>query len=234
VPDIATVTHTHVTDELGVETDSQPLHWLWTLASGAGLFVAVLAGVVLLPIGRPSVPVMTASASPVGVEAANVADDTASTEQTQVTQDQHAAVPMPAVNPQRPSRRWTAREPSNTATPRSLASPNAPVDAAPLPEPGLSDAQEAAPGSAAARHEEATLRTAARNQEPGLVRINSRPWAQVFVDGKPRGTTPQMGLAVNPGHHTVQLVNTQMGMSKTFPLDIQSGEIVTKVVNLIE
>jgi hypothetical protein len=237
VPAIATVTHT--TEDLGVETDSQALHWLWTLASGVGLFVAVLAGVVLLPIGRPSVAVTTTS--PVNLlAAANVAHDTASTEQTQVTPDresnaQQAAVPAPAMKPQRQARRSAAREPSNTDLLAATPNANSAVGAAPLPEPALSDADETAPSSAATRHQEAAAaHTAARNQEPGLLRINSRPWAQVFVDGKPRGTTPQMGLAVNPGHHTVQLVNTPMGMSKTFPLDIQAGEIVTKVVNLIE
>jgi hypothetical protein len=226
VPDIDVSTHT--TDELRVATSSQPLHWPWTLAFGAGLFVAVLAGLVMLPLGTPSVPAGTGSVeSPVSQRtAANVASDTPSTEQTQVTPDdestaRQAAVPTPVIH-RRVARRSVVR-----ATPNLQPA----VDAAPLPQPSESEAQETAPSSAAARRQEAA---AARNQEPGMLRINSRPWAQVFVDGKPRGTTPQMGMAVNPGHHTVQLVNTPMGMSKTFPLDIQSAEIVTKVVNLIE
>ena len=70
--------------------------------------------------------------------------------------------------------------------------------------------------------------------EPGLLRINSRPWAEIFVDGRSRGSTPNLGMPLQPGIHTVKLVNSTMGMSKSFDLKIRSGTIVTKVLNLGE
>jgi hypothetical protein len=158
-----------------------------------------------------------------------------------------AAVPTPAAKAASNKHRERADQPA-AATPHAVSAADAarrpPVSAADAarrpPETPTAQARTAAPRTAAVhpnmepRVEPNATESVGSKHEPGLLRINSRPWAQVFIDGKPRGATPQMGLPVNPGHHTVQLVNTPMGMSKTFPLDIRSGEIVTKVVNLIE
>jgi hypothetical protein len=67
-----------------------------------------------------------------------------------------------------------------------------------------------------------------------MLRLNSRPWSQVFVDGKLVGNTPQMGLPLSPGNHSVRLVNAQMGLTKTFSVSVKGGQMVTKVVNLVE
>jgi hypothetical protein len=66
------------------------------------------------------------------------------------------------------------------------------------------------------------------------LRVNSRPWSQVFVDGNLVGNTPQMGLALKAGRHTVKLVNASMGISKTIKVNLEPGQTLTKVVNLIE
>jgi hypothetical protein len=68
----------------------------------------------------------------------------------------------------------------------------------------------------------------------GMLRLNSRPWSQVFVDGRLVGNTPQMGLPLSNGNHSVRLVNAQMGLTKTFSVQIKTGQMVTKVVNLVE
>lgn len=68
----------------------------------------------------------------------------------------------------------------------------------------------------------------------GVLRVNSRPWAQVFVDGRMVGNTPQMGIQLSAGKHTIKLVNPQMGLKKTFSITTKAGQTETKVLNLIE
>jgi serine/threonine-protein kinase len=62
--------------------------------------------------------------------------------------------------------------------------------------------------------------------------LNSRPWSQVSVDGKPVGNTPQMGLRLSAGTHQISLVNPQMGMSKKFKVEVQADQIVTRIETL--
>ena len=66
----------------------------------------------------------------------------------------------------------------------------------------------------------------------GKLRINTRPWSQVYVDGKLIGNTPQMGIPLTPGRHRVMLVNSQFGIQKTVSVDIPAGETVTKILTL--
>jgi hypothetical protein len=68
----------------------------------------------------------------------------------------------------------------------------------------------------------------------GILRINSRPWSQVYVDGRIVGNTPQMNIPLAPGSHKIKLVNPQLGMSKNVKVRIQSGETTTKIVELME
>lgn len=68
----------------------------------------------------------------------------------------------------------------------------------------------------------------------GVLRINSRPWSTVTVDGKRVGNTPLLNLKLSAGRHTVKLVNSQMGLSKTIKVTIKSGETTTQVLNLVE
>jgi hypothetical protein len=68
----------------------------------------------------------------------------------------------------------------------------------------------------------------------GTLRINSRPWAQVYIDNQPVGTTPVLSLTVRTGPHIVQLVNQEFKMSKVLDVDVGPGERVTRVVSLDE
>jgi hypothetical protein len=70
--------------------------------------------------------------------------------------------------------------------------------------------------------------------KPSILRVNSRPWSQVFVDGKLVGNTPQIGLELGPGRHTVILLNESLAVSKTFEVNLKPGKVLTKIVNLIE
>jgi hypothetical protein len=69
---------------------------------------------------------------------------------------------------------------------------------------------------------------ASGSRDAGILRINSRPWAQVFIDGRLVGYTPQRGINLTPGEHAVRLVNPTFAMSKTLHVRIAQGQQVTR------
>jgi hypothetical protein len=95
-------------------------------------------------------------------------------------------------------------------------------------------ADEPRSSSRHARAEESDFGAATSSAKTATLRINSRPWAQVSVDGHMVGNTPQQNLALTPGTHRISLVNGQMGMSKTISLSVKAGEVVTKAINLAD
>jgi len=121
------------------------------------------------------------------------------------------------------------RKPAHTA--RVARSPS--VAPAPALPPGNGVARASTP---------AALNTPVAAAPPGLaagahggtLRVNSRPWAQVFVDGRLVGNTPQTALQLNAGNHQIKLVNQPMSLTKSFSVSIKAGQMVTKVLNLAE
>ncbi|PKN55463.1 MAG: hypothetical protein CVU56_21225 [Deltaproteobacteria bacterium HGW-Deltaproteobacteria-14] len=49
--------------------------------------------------------------------------------------------------------------------------------------------------------------------QDGRIVIGARPWAQIFVDGRPFGTTPKT-MPLSPGAHTVTLVRGSHKVTK--------------------
>jgi serine/threonine-protein kinase len=68
----------------------------------------------------------------------------------------------------------------------------------------------------------------------GTLRINTRPWSKVFVDGRLIGNTPQMNIPLESGRHSVTLVNDDFGIRKTVKVEIRAGQIETQVLTLTE
>lgn len=66
----------------------------------------------------------------------------------------------------------------------------------------------------------------------GTLRINTRPWSQVYVDGALIGNTPQMNIPLRAGSHRVTLVNTEFNIRQTITVDITAGGTETKVLTL--
>ena len=67
----------------------------------------------------------------------------------------------------------------------------------------------------------------------GYMRIGSKPWTRIIVDGKDTGLiTPQTHLRINAGTHKVTLTNPQFGVSETFNVEIRSGQTETVVKDL--
>jgi hypothetical protein len=130
-----------------------------------------------------------------------------------------------------PSRSRSEREPREVREPREPREPReSSSSSSGERRRSRSDAVSDAP--IATRAEPAAPRGGGGNG--GMLRLNSRPWSQVYVDGKLVGNTPQMGLPLSPGSHSIRLVNAQMGLTKTFSVSVKQGQMVTKVVNLVE
>jgi len=67
---------------------------------------------------------------------------------------------------------------------------------------------------------------------PGLLKLNSVPWAEVYIDKRHVGHTPLMGVPLTPGRHVIRLTNPSLGASKTLRVKVAPGETVTQVVKL--
>ncbi len=68
----------------------------------------------------------------------------------------------------------------------------------------------------------------------GTLRVQTRPWSQVFVDGRLIGNTPQTNISLSAGRHTVTFVNDEFGLRKTIRVNIKPDEITTRSLNLTE
>ena len=68
---------------------------------------------------------------------------------------------------------------------------------------------------------------------PGYLSMDSMPYSEVFVDGKSVGITPVVKIPVKPGKHAVKAV-TQNGQTKKLTINVQSGKIVSKRIEIGE
>lgn len=66
----------------------------------------------------------------------------------------------------------------------------------------------------------------------GTLRVNTRPWSVVTIDGVTIGNTPQLNISLSEGTHTVELVNEDLGLAETVEVEITAGEVTTLVVAL--
>jgi len=129
------------------------------------------------------------------------------------------AVPAPAEPPPAP-------EPEREPDPQPTAKPHSPA----RPKRTVSAAPKAAPEKAQAP--EPTSKPATATRGTGILRINTRPWSTVSVDGVAVGNTPQMNIKVSAGTHTLTLENPQFGVKQKLTVTVRPGETVTRVVTL--
>lgn len=88
--------------------------------------------------------------------------------------------------------------------------------------------------AAQARRDAALARRGGGSAGSATLRINSLPWAQVYIDDRMVGCTPQLDLRVTPGAHHVRLVNQGFAMQKSFEVHLKAGERVSRVELLDE
>jgi serine/threonine-protein kinase len=80
----------------------------------------------------------------------------------------------------------------------------------------------------------ATARWQPAAEGVGRLRINSRPWSRVFVDGRLVGNTPQAAIEVSPGRHQVELISEEFELRRTLVVDVRAGQTVTRSVELLQ
>jgi serine/threonine protein kinase len=67
----------------------------------------------------------------------------------------------------------------------------------------------------------------------GYLRLNSKPWTNIAVDGKESGLhTPQTQMKLPSGSHRITLTNPQFNIKETFSVDVKAGETVTVIKDL--
>jgi len=206
--------------------------WLLATLAVAALFAGVLFGRVLLrtsmsEAGPLALGSTTAAAIPAPVSPAIV--EPALAPEVRVDPQPPAPEPAAPAAARKPAQRRAgyarvAREDSDV----DLESPER-AAREPSALPASSPRQHAANGGSE------PLERDVLTDEPAAqatLRINSRPWSRVFVDGRLVGTTPQLGVSVAPGQHTIRLVNPDFEMAKTFTVDVAAGESLTRIETL--
>ena len=135
--------------------------------------------------------------------------------------------PTPAVTPEPPPVAVAAPEPS--PTPVAVASsenPSAtPPEATPPPESAPAEGETPARGKRP---------TAPARVARGTLVMRVWPYATVFVDGKPLGSTPLAPRKLAAGHYTVTLVNEQLAKRVTRDIEVKPDESTILKVNLTE
>jgi len=71
-----------------------------------------------------------------------------------------------------------------------------------------------------------------RDRRPGRLYLNCRPWAEVWIDGAYRGTTPIEGLRLAPGLHRVRVFSRRKKKRRSLRIRIPSGGVVRRVIEL--
>ncbi len=79
------------------------------------------------------------------------------------------------------------------------------------------------------RHIE-TARPAPRPRQPGYLSVNSRPWAELSVDGQVVGNTPQVRVRVIPGRHQLLLARPGFQAHSVW-VDVPAG-VTVRLTNI--
>lgn len=127
---------------------------------------------------------------------------------------QARSTPAPSVSPDR-----TSGVPVTTAPASVAASSDTPRPSPPTPEVRPVPKQPA--------------RASTPRRAGGELSVNATPWAQVYLDGRAIGHTPQLGLRVLAGRHTLRLV-TSSGDSRTRSVEVVAGRETRVAVNFAE
>jgi len=65
--------------------------------------------------------------------------------------------------------------------------------------------------------------------KPGLLTLDARPYATIYVDGRKVGDTPIVDLPLSPGEHRVRAVSAD-GAVRSFRVTIHSGDVMRRRV----
>jgi serine/threonine-protein kinase len=63
-----------------------------------------------------------------------------------------------------------------------------------------------------------------RAPKSGVLRLRVSPWAEVFLDGRLLGQTPLPEQTLAPGTHSIILVNGELGVRRSYRVNVRAGE----------
>lgn len=86
------------------------------------------------------------------------------------------------------------------------------------------DLEAPAPGEAGARNARSECRLS----------LGSRPWAEVWIDGRRAGVTPLVSLPVRCGKHELLFFSRETNVEHRETIVVPEGQSVKKVVTLVE
>lgn len=189
---------------------------------------------------RSPFPVLIAAAVGLGIGAGGVAAVTSMTRQepTGAVAQTAVATPTVAVAPpgEVPARTVAARSPGSPDAPAvALVSPDAGVVPAAVSAPDgepLALAPDAGEPRASVAIADPTASPGKRDRSPGIVppvaklKINVRPWAEVFVGQRGGRQTPFVGT-LEPGRHQVRLAGAKRSEQLEIVVDPVKGTTVT-------
>lgn len=66
----------------------------------------------------------------------------------------------------------------------------------------------------------------------GILKLNSTPWSEVYIDKKHVGHTPVLGLPLPAGSHTIELKNPALNLAKKLKIKLKAGETLVKIEKL--
>ena len=116
-------------------------------------------------------------------------------------------------------------EATPAATPEATAAPTQVAVRTPRPAVNGTPARLPAPKATAA---------AAAAKPTGLLKVDSQPWGEIYVDGKSTGRqTPAFDLKLPAGKHKIRLVNPVQKLETEFEVEILADGVVKKVVKLV-
>jgi len=108
--------------------------------------------------------------------------------------------------------------PSARATPSPSSSPKEPKETREPREP---------------REKRRPVLSGKRAAPTGFLNVGAKPWAEIEIDGKKWPyQTPQAGIELAVGKHTIKLTNRDLGISKTQVVHIKSGAYKTVSVDM--
>lgn len=66
----------------------------------------------------------------------------------------------------------------------------------------------------------------------GSLTINAIPWAEIFIEGESKGTTPLAGLRLPVGKYSIKLINQELKIEKSVDVKIEHNETAKVVVEM--
>ena len=128
-----------------------------------------------------------------------------------------------------------ARPPPQTPIPEELPAGDAPEMRRPKPAPAKVTRKKRRRRRSARPRRKAPVRRRASKAKTGFLNVGAQPWAHIVIDGKKwPHPTPQAGIELPAGLHSIELSNPETGQKERRRIRIAPGGYRTVVADLRE